>query len=171
MTWLPKDPTPGELHREPTTIGATMEAWFGTLLGAMEQAERHEREEVGFSIAEVQLAEALMHRKVYFEQQYRVGPYDLDFYFPDDRLCVEVDGSQHLQQQAHDRRRDAYLRERGISTLRITAKATLSRPDACVDLILEELKAKRWRVRVRSEREARERAVLPDERYFEGDPA
>ena len=52
-----------------------------------------------------------------FRRQHRVGPYFLDFYCPAARLCVEIDGEQH--DPGRDARRDAYLAEYGILTLRI----------------------------------------------------
>ena len=54
-----------------------------------------------------------------FRRQVPVGPYALDFYCAQASLCVEIDGEQHLERASADRRRDAYLLERGISTLRI----------------------------------------------------
>lgn len=57
--------------------------------------------------------------EVRFRRQYRLGPYILDFYAPAARLCVEVDGEQHADRQEADARRDAYLAEQDILTLRI----------------------------------------------------
>ena len=54
-----------------------------------------------------------------FRRQVRVGPYFLDFYCARARLCVEVDGEQHEQRRIKDAKRDAYLLELGIQTVRI----------------------------------------------------
>ncbi len=69
-----------------------------------------------------------------FRRQHALGPYILDFYRPRDRLCIEIDGQQH--DAAHDARRDAYLADAGIRTLRIPATAVLQDPDAVADFIL-----------------------------------
>jgi len=55
-----------------------------------------------------------------FFRQYGVGPYILDFYCPEQRLAVEVDGGQHadVYGQQHDTYRDRYLRELGIRVIR-----------------------------------------------------
>ena len=52
-----------------------------------------------------------------FRRQHPVGPYVLDFYCSEANLCVELDGEQHNCQA--DARRDEYLAELGIATLRI----------------------------------------------------
>ena len=54
-----------------------------------------------------------------FRRQYPIGPYVLDFYCPKIKLCVEVDGEQHLLTGERDARRDKYLTNYGILTIRI----------------------------------------------------
>ncbi|MFY9233626.1 MAG: DUF559 domain-containing protein [Fimbriimonadaceae bacterium] len=54
-----------------------------------------------------------------FRRQVPVGPYILDFYCARASLCIEVDGEQHIQTLWRDAKRDAYLREVGIETIRI----------------------------------------------------
>lgn len=54
-----------------------------------------------------------------FRRQHPLPPYTLDFYCEDAKLCVELDGSQHAQAATGDERRDKFLHERGIRTLRI----------------------------------------------------
>ena len=54
-----------------------------------------------------------------FRRQFSVGPYVLDFYCHEARLCVEVDGDQHAYRGDADARRDAFLAERGILTYRV----------------------------------------------------
>ena len=45
-------------------------------------------------------------------RQHPIGPYVLDFYFSDARLCIEVDGYSHgtADRPQRDARRDAWLR-------------------------------------------------------------
>jgi very-short-patch-repair endonuclease len=55
-----------------------------------------------------------------FRRQHSCGPYVLDFYCPQHRLAIELDGGQHFLApgEAYDRRRDGYLASRGIKVLR-----------------------------------------------------
>jgi very-short-patch-repair endonuclease len=55
-----------------------------------------------------------------FFQQYSVGSYILDFYCPEQRLAIEVDGGQHadVYSQQHDAHRNRYLRELNIRVIR-----------------------------------------------------
>ena len=58
-----------------------------------------------------------------FRNQHPIGPYVLDFYCPQARLCIEVDGACHSRDDriAKDAIRDAHLAEMGIRTYRIFA--------------------------------------------------
>jgi very-short-patch-repair endonuclease len=56
-----------------------------------------------------------------FRRQYPVGRYVLDFYCPEARLCVEIDGEQHDARQCRDAARDAWLLEQGVLTLRLSS--------------------------------------------------
>jgi very-short-patch-repair endonuclease len=55
-----------------------------------------------------------------FLRQYGVGPYILDFYCPERRLAIEVDGGQHADicGQQHDAHRDRYLKDLKIRVIR-----------------------------------------------------
>ncbi len=55
------------------------------------------------------------------EQQFRCGPYRLDFAFVKERVCVEADSWPHTSQQVirRDSGRDRQLREWGWKTYRI----------------------------------------------------
>jgi very-short-patch-repair endonuclease len=76
-----------------------------------------------------------------FRRQHPIGPYILDFYCAQVRLAVEIDGQSHwsAEQERHDVRRDAYLLEIGIETLRLSAES-LKRPRAAAEQILEVLR-------------------------------
>ena len=69
-----------------------------------------------------------------FRRQHAVGAFILDFYRVPDRLCIEIDGQQH--DPAYDARRDAWLAERGVRTIRIAAADVLRDPAAVADFIL-----------------------------------
>ena len=55
-----------------------------------------------------------------FRRQYPCGPFYLDFYCPDERLAIELDGGQHFEArgQAYDRHRDEFLAARRITVMR-----------------------------------------------------
>ena len=55
-----------------------------------------------------------------FRREHPIGPYSLDFYCAEARLAIELDGFQHYAPEArcHDEKRDAFLRAKGIETLR-----------------------------------------------------
>ena len=60
-----------------------------------------------------------------FLRQYSVGRYILDFYCPEIRLAIELDGGQHLadpEAYRRDRRKDAMLQENGYFVLRFLAE-------------------------------------------------
>jgi very-short-patch-repair endonuclease len=61
-----------------------------------------------------------------FRCQHPLGPYIVDFYCHAARLVIEVDGSTHQGDQLqHDRKRDAWMRERGVQVLRVPAREVL----------------------------------------------
>jgi very-short-patch-repair endonuclease len=54
-----------------------------------------------------------------FRRQYPVGKYTLDFYCPQHKLCIEVDGEQHFETLETDKARDAELTSLGIRVIRV----------------------------------------------------
>jgi very-short-patch-repair endonuclease len=108
-----------------SAVRETMGALLPTMVANWRREERRRITESPVSNAEIRLLEALHRVGLRPEQQVPIGPYDMDFYFPDEKVCVEVDGKQHLEpeQRERDQRRDEYLREHGIATLRISASA------------------------------------------------
>ena len=74
---------------------------------------------------------------VRFYSQRPIGSYIVDFYAPKTKLVVEVDGSQHMdQEQAEkDRRRDKYMGSLGLEVLRFNSREVLKETDAVVEVI------------------------------------
>jgi very-short-patch-repair endonuclease len=72
-----------------------------------------------------------------FRKQHPVGPYVLDFYCHAARLCVEVDGGSHGfgRRPLEDERRDRWLLDHGVRTLRISAALVLGDVDDAVRTI------------------------------------
>ena len=75
-----------------------------------------------------------------FRKQHAAGPYVLDFYCAAAGLCVEVDGLAHDMgdNPARDERRDAWILEQGIKTLRIPAGEIFRDVELAIRLIQEE---------------------------------
>ncbi|MCR4852575.1 MAG: DUF559 domain-containing protein [Prevotella sp.] len=53
-----------------------------------------------------------------FRRQQGIGPFILDFYCPELRLCIELDGKSHEHKSEYDDLRTKYLNEQGIKVLR-----------------------------------------------------
>ena len=81
------------------------------------------------SLPEVLLWQQL--RKVrcglHWRKQHPAGPFSLDFYCDAAKLCIEVDGEAHdrADRPGRDARRDEWLAENGILTLRVPAADVL----------------------------------------------
>ena len=55
---------------------------------------------------------------VHFRNQHAIGNYIVDFCAPRKKLIVELDGSQHLEQEEYDKERSAFLEAKGYRVLR-----------------------------------------------------
>lgn len=67
-----------------------------------------------------------------------VGPYELDLYWPDEGVAIEIDGYAHHRSRPRfegDRRKDAWLRARGIEVIRLTWRQIVRDPTATAVLI------------------------------------
>ncbi|OGE87967.1 MAG: DNA-cytosine methyltransferase [Candidatus Doudnabacteria bacterium RIFCSPLOWO2_02_FULL_49_13] len=73
-----------------------------------------------------------------FLRQYSVGYYILDFYCPELRLAIELDGGQHAdEQKEYDQERTAYLLANDIRELRFWNNEVIENIDGIYDKILE----------------------------------
>jgi very-short-patch-repair endonuclease len=91
---------------------------------------------------EVILWSRLRNRQVLgvkFRRQYSVGPYVLDFYCPELKLAVEVDGDSHFgpEEEARDARRQRYIERKGIRFSRWPNDQVLHHTDWVVEQIAE----------------------------------
>ena len=88
--------------------------------------------------AEATLWRALKGRSVgglKFRRQQGIGPFILDFYCPECRLAIEVDGTSHDYKPDYDEERTAYLRAQGVTVLRFSNQQVFS----CLDGVLAEI--------------------------------
>ena len=110
----------------------------------VERARRLRRE---MSPPEVKLWQYLRKRPdgFKFRHQHPIGPYSLDFYCAAARLAIEVDGVAHDMgdNPVRDERRDAWLKDQGVETLRINAEDVFLEFEAVVRLILMECEERR----------------------------
>ena len=70
-----------------------------------------------------------------FRRQHIVGNYILDFYCPECRLAVELDGGQHNEadRRLRDDARTAFLESRGVAVLRYSNLEALRETDAVLE--------------------------------------
>ena len=71
-----------------------------------------------------------------FRRQQGIGPYVLDFYCPELRLCVELDGSSHDYKYEYDEQRTEFLQNQGIRVLRFSNEQVWQGIDSVVDEIV-----------------------------------
>jgi len=57
-------------------------------------------------------------RNVHFKRQHVIGKYIVDFCAPRQKLIIELDGSQHLDQEEQDKERTSFLASKGYRVLR-----------------------------------------------------
>jgi very-short-patch-repair endonuclease len=94
------------------------------------------------TLPEVLLWGALRGRRlgdIRFRRQHPVGPFILDFYCEAVGLAVEIDGAahDHPDQARHDARRTDWLAQRGVTVMRISARAVLDNMDGVLVAIRE----------------------------------
>jgi very-short-patch-repair endonuclease len=78
------------------------------------------------------------------EVNYQIGPYSIDFYWPEHQVAFEVDGYVYHAARTtfeRDHRKDAYLKSRNIDTNRLTATQVEDEPLATIARITERLAA------------------------------
>jgi len=74
-----------------------------------------------------------------FKRQVLIGSYIADFVCVEQRLIVELDGSQYDHQRMYDVRRDAFLQSKGYRVMRIWDSEFFENIDGAMDVVLREL--------------------------------
>jgi very-short-patch-repair endonuclease len=75
-----------------------------------------------------------------WKRQVSIGPYIADFYCSKKLLVIELDGSQHLENEQYDNERAEYFLNLGIRTLRFWNDEVNKNIDSVIKIILEALK-------------------------------
>ena len=74
-------------------------------------------------------------KKCKFRRQYSIDQFVIDFYSPELKLAIEVDGDIHLQQKEYDSERQKFLESFGIKFIRITNYELLGNPNKAFEKI------------------------------------
>jgi very-short-patch-repair endonuclease len=76
---------------------------------------------------------------VTFRRQHAVGIYIPDFCSPRAKLIIELDGSQHLEQQEYDEVRTRYLESQGYRVIRFWNHDVMKNIDGVIRVIQQAL--------------------------------
>jgi very-short-patch-repair endonuclease len=74
-----------------------------------------------------------------FHRQHAIGTYIADFRAPGKMLIVELDGSQHLEQEEYDAERTVFLESKGYRVLRFYNNDVMQNVDKVLEVILENM--------------------------------
>ena len=78
-------------------------------------------------------------RGVHFRRQHAVGNYVVDFCAPHAKIIIELDGSQHIDQEEYDQERTIYLQSKGYRVFRFWNNDVMNDMDAVFRVILDAL--------------------------------
>jgi len=93
--------------------------------------------------AEIRLWSRIRRRQIgnfRFRRQHPIGPYVVDFFCPEAKLIVEVDGGQHAIREREDAERTQWLEQRGYSVLRFWNNEVLGNTEGVLLAIREALR-------------------------------
>ena len=74
-----------------------------------------------------------------FKRQVPIGRYIVDFACLEKRLIIELDGSQHFNNQTYDKERTAWFNAHGFKVLRFWNNAVLQQTTSVIEVIMEAL--------------------------------
>ena len=76
---------------------------------------------------------------IQFYRQKPIGNFIVDFYAPKAKLVLEIDGSQHLEEEGiqKDQNRDRYLAGLGLKILRFSSRDVLVETDSVLEIIFQ----------------------------------
>jgi very-short-patch-repair endonuclease len=128
----------------PLTGSALLDPWRLRLRQEL-RGELVQPRRTGATRSEQVLWAELGQRNEQWRREYATGPYRLDFYLPEVKLAVEVDGGSHWGGLAaqRDAVRDQWHADRGVRTLRVTDREVLQDLAAVLDMIDRECEVRR----------------------------
>ena len=74
---------------------------------------------------------------VHFRNQHAIGNYVVDFCAPRKKLIIELDGSQHLDQEEYDKERTAYLESKGYQVIRFWNEDVMNDIDGVIRAVMQ----------------------------------
>jgi very-short-patch-repair endonuclease len=76
-----------------------------------------------------------------FRRQYSIGTYIVDFYCPENKIAIEIDGDSHYNEQAeqYDAEREKFISSYGIRICRFTNMQIRENIEAVLGEILKKL--------------------------------
>lgn len=77
-----------------------------------------------------------------FRRQHSIGNFIADFFSPEKRLVIEIDGAQHLDNAEYDQERTNYFESLGIKVIRFWNNEIKNNLNGVMIKIKEELKTK-----------------------------
>lgn len=85
-----------------------------------------------------------------FRRQYGVGPFVIDFYCPEFRLAVELDGETHesLETRHYDKQRTAFLETHNILVIRFQNSDVLEDIDSVLDMLRKIIRKRRAQISI-----------------------
>lgn len=86
-----------------------------------------------------QLLRSRSLKGVKFRRQHPIGPYIIDFICINAKLIIELDGSQHLQQQTYDEQRTMFLEQAGYRVIRFWDNDVLLQTERVMQAIYDAL--------------------------------
>ena len=76
---------------------------------------------------------------IHFRKQHAIGNYIVDFCTPRRKLIIELDGSQHLEQEEYDLERTAFLESKGYKVIRFWNNEVTNNMDSVLSVIWDVL--------------------------------
>jgi len=73
---------------------------------------------------------------VRFRRQHAIGTYITDFCAPRKKIIIELDGSQHLEQEEYDEERTKYLEAQGYKVIRFWNNQVMNDIDGVIKEIV-----------------------------------
>lgn len=93
---------------------------------------------------ENKLRYSLLRKGINFIEQASIGPWSIDFLLPDYMACVEADGEfwhSSTQAKMKDRRKDAWLRNKGYMVFHFDGKEIHQDSDYCVERMMKSIES------------------------------
>ncbi|NMG06035.1 endonuclease domain-containing protein [Brasilonema sp. UFV-L1] len=77
-----------------------------------------------------------------FRRQYSVAQFIIDFYCPELKLAIEIDGESHFQEDAvkYDKERQIFIESAGIIFLRFTNNEVFENLNSILEIITEKIR-------------------------------